>query len=116
MGTCFEVVLRNQAQEYVARISPGDWGYDLKEHAVEPFSQQRLPAVLLAAEQYFGGDLTVIWVNDRDGDGWEYDPVSVPWDGPVWLAEKPDLPYVIPAEAPQTKWNTDAIRVAVGAP
>ena len=101
MSIYHEVVLRDAAGEYVARINPSDYGYSIKTGAGGPFDTDLLPDVLAAAQEHFGRTLAPIWVDDMSGDGgdsvpWGESPPAVPWDGPVSLYYEPELPYLVP--------------------
>ncbi|GAT01250.1 hypothetical protein [Mycolicibacterium fortuitum] len=104
MGTYHQVVLRDGAGEFVARVDPGDYGYSLKvERAGGRFDTTVLPAVIAAASAHLGCELSPVWIDDMSGDGWDSvpsgDPLpSVPWDGPASLWEEPDLPFVVPVD------------------
>lgn len=103
MGCYHEVVLRrNRDGEFVARVDPEDFGYSLKFGAGGDFDAKAMPAVLAAAADQFGEVLEAIWVDDYSGDGWDCDPPGfsryVPWDGPAFLYDEPDLPYLVPTE------------------
>lgn len=103
MGRYHQVVLRSDQGKFLARVDPEDFGYCPKFGAGSDFDTKAMPAVLAAAADYFGERLESIWVDDHSGDGWDCDPPEfnrrVPWDGPVWLYDEPDLPYLAPAEA-----------------
>lgn len=111
MSIYHAVVLRDSAGEFCARINPADYGYGVNAGSIEPFTDQALPAVLKAAEVYFGTTLAPMWINDMSGDGWDLDPDrKVPWDGPASLWDEPDLPYLVPASRPEAHhtpagWN-----------
>ncbi len=95
MGVYYHVVLRNDRGEYVARIDPTGWGFGPNKAVVERFSKTKLPEIVAAVEKKLGSKLTVLWVNDADGDGWDFEPnKKVPWDGPASLYDEPALPYV----------------------
>lgn len=96
MGTYHHVVLRDGHGEYLARVSPGDYGHNIKKGAGGEFDAEVLPVVIAAAEAHFGRSLTPIWVDDMSCDGWDSYPVSAPWDGPASLCDEPDLPYLVP--------------------
>lgn len=76
MGTYHHVVLRDSHGEYLARVSPADYGHNIKKGAGGEFDAEVLPVVIAAAEAHFGRPLTPIWVDDMSCDGWDSYPVE----------------------------------------
>ncbi|BCI84711.1 hypothetical protein MTY66_63360 (plasmid) [Mycolicibacterium sp. TY66] len=110
MGTYYEVLLGvrdGDADQYVARIDPGDFpedddlDYARTVGAGGAFDVECLPVVVAAASRHFGRPLNAVWVDDRGHDDRYFEP---------------DLPYVVPAlyEATVLDDRRALIHVAVG--